>query len=157
MRKFGLLLVMLLTMAAVSAGAREAAPTPPAGAKCPVCGMFVDKYPNWVSVLTFKGGERVYFDGVKDLCRYYLDLKKYRPSGKPADVVQVTVREYYHLRPIDGTKAYYVLGSDVYGPMGHELIPLASPADASEFMQDHRGTRILRFREITPAILGTLE
>jgi nitrous oxide reductase accessory protein NosL len=34
--------------------------------------------------------------------------------------------------------AYYVLGSDIYGPMGRELIPFEKEADAKEFIKDHQ-------------------
>jgi nitrous oxide reductase accessory protein NosL len=56
---------------------------------------------------------------------------------------------------IEARQAYYVIGSDVLGPMGHELIPLENQADAEEFLHDHGGTRILRFKEVTlPLLLG---
>jgi nitrous oxide reductase accessory protein NosL len=39
--------------------------------------------------------------------------------------------------------------------MGHELIPLETQADAEEFLQDHSGTRILRYKDVTlPLLLG---
>ena len=44
---------------------------------------------------------------------------------------------------------WYVIGSDVLGPMGHEFVPLASRAEAEEFMRDHKGKRTLAFAEIT--------
>jgi nitrous oxide reductase accessory protein NosL len=36
----------------------------------------------------------------------------------------IGVTDYYRVQRIDAHKAYYVVGSDVLGPMGHELIPL---------------------------------
>ena len=44
--------------------------------KCPVCGMFVYKYPDWVSEIIFKDGKTVFFDGPKDMFKYYLNLNK---------------------------------------------------------------------------------
>jgi nitrous oxide reductase accessory protein NosL len=41
--------------------------------------------------------------------------------------------------------------------MGHELVPLASEADAQELLEDHRGVRILRFEEVTPELLEGLD
>ena len=43
------------------------------------------------------------------------------------------------------------------GPMGHELIPLASRADAEEFLGDHQGRRILRFDEVGRALPEKLD
>ncbi|MGQ9653410.1 MAG: nitrous oxide reductase accessory protein NosL, partial [Thermodesulfobacteriota bacterium] len=31
--------------------------------KCPVCGMFVAKYPDWTAQVLFKDGRSVFFDG----------------------------------------------------------------------------------------------
>ena len=49
------------------------------------------------------------------------------------------------------------MGSDVYGPMGHELIPFFTKEDAAEFKKDHKGTRILVFEQITPAVIRKLD
>ena len=59
------------------------------------------------------------------------------------------VTDYYTQKAIDGTKAFYVIRSNIYGPMGHELIPFNSKDDAKTFMRDHFGTKILEFDEIT--------
>jgi nitrous oxide reductase accessory protein NosL len=50
-----------------------------------------------------------------------------------------------------------VIGSDVLGPMGHELIPLETREDAEEFLRDHRGVRILRRDEVTAELLERLD
>jgi copper chaperone NosL len=45
----------------------------------------------------------------------------------------------------------------VLGPMGHEFVPLASQADAEEFLRDHKGRRMLRFNEIRPGLPEKLD
>ncbi|MBI5633581.1 MAG: nitrous oxide reductase accessory protein NosL [Nitrospirae bacterium] len=121
--------------------------------KCPVCGMFVAKYPHWLAEVIFKDGTYAVFDGPKDMFKYYLNLQKYAPSKKSADITGVYVTEYYSTKLTDAGKLFFVTGSDVYGPMGDEFIPLASEAEAREFMRDHKGTRILRFPEVTTELL----
>ena len=143
----------------MTAGLAAAAPphkSPAPRDKCPVCGMFVAKYPDWTASIQFKDGSRSYFDGVKDLLKFYLAPDKYgsRPGNIP---VAIGVKDYYSLEMVDGRSAYYVIGSDVLGPMGKELIPFARQADAAEFLRDHRGSRILRFKELTADILRQLE
>jgi len=66
------------------------------------------------------------------------------------------VRDYYALKQIDAKSAWFVLGSDVYGPMGHELIPFAREAEAKEFMRDHKGKRIVRFNEVSATLVKGL-
>ncbi len=124
---------------------------------CPVCGMFVAKYPEWVGTVLYKDGHAHHFDGAKDLFKYLLDLPKWAPDHRLEDIISIGVTEYYGLTLIDARQAFYVTGSDVLGPMGHELIPLASRADAEEFSRDHGGRAVLLFDQVTPGLLMMLD
>jgi len=125
--------------------------------KCPVCGMFVFKYPDWTAGVLFKDGTYAVFDGTKDLYKFLLDIKQYAPARGQADIDRFFVSDYYSVKQIDGRAAFYVIGSDIFGPMGKELIPFEQETDAREFLKDHKGKKVLRYREITPAVLKTLE
>jgi nitrous oxide reductase accessory protein NosL len=125
--------------------------------KCPVCGMFVAKYPDWIAEVRFRNGGYAVFDGPKDLFKYLADMKRYAPGRRQEDIKAITVMDYYAVRPIDGATAFYVTGSDVYGPMGSEFIPFEKETDAREFFKDHGGKQILRFKDITPAVLKEVE
>jgi len=118
--------------------------------RCAVCGMFVAKYPNWLATLTMSDGEVRHFDGVKDMMVFYFAPQKYgaKPGGTIGDI---KVNDYYTLTPIDARKAFYVTGSDVKGPMGHEFIPFATKEAAESFSKDHKGKSILSFESITAA------
>lgn len=115
---------------------------------CPVCGMFVHKYPNWLAQIVFSDGTSASFDGSKDMFKYLLDLRKYNPRKSREDIAAFWVTDYYTTKWIDGERAYYVVGSEVLGPMGHELIPHASEKPAQSFLKDHGGKRILSFKEV---------
>lgn len=121
--------------------------------KCPVCGMFVAKYPAWTGEVRFKDGTTFFFDGPKDLFRFYFDLPTYAPKHQQSEVAAIYVTEYYDAKPIAARDAWYVIGSDVFGPMGKELIPLGNEADGKSFMADHQGKKLLRFNEITAELL----
>ena len=41
--------------------------------------------------------------------------------------------------------------------MGKELVPFGRPADAHAFLKDHKGKRVLRFSDVTPNILKSME
>lgn len=125
--------------------------------RCPVCGMFVAKYPDFAAQIRFRDGATLHFDGAKDMFKYYLNLSRYAPGRKPADVAAVFVTDYYDLSPVDGLKAFYVAGSDVHGPMGRELIPFATESKARDFLKDHRGKTVVGFRGVTPALLRPLD
>ncbi len=156
-RFFSLFILLTLLMNATIWAAAEQALKPKQTDKCPVCGMFVAKYPDFAARIRFRDGSAAYFDGAKDMLRYYHDLKRYNPSKNRANIHSVVVTSYYSLKPINGLTAWYISGSNVYGPMGHELIPFEKEQEAREFMADHKGKKIYRFAEITPALLKTLD
>jgi nitrous oxide reductase accessory protein NosL len=148
--------IFLLVSTYATAGERK--PTKPTPKdKCPVCGMFVAKYPDFLARITFKDGSYAFFDGTKDMLKYYFNLKKFSPKKRGEDIDSIYVTDYYSLTLIDGHRAFYVLGSDVCGPMGKELIPLEKEADAKGFMQDHKGQSTLKFKEITYEIVRSLD
>ena len=122
-----------------------------------MCGMFVAKYPDWISVVTFRDGSSAFFDGPKDMFKYILHLQRYAPARKRLDLQRIIVMDYYTIKPLNAQNAFHVAGSDVYGPMGSELIPLASEAEAREFLQHHKGTRIIKFSDVTPALIEALD
>jgi nitrous oxide reductase accessory protein NosL len=149
-------IICLIVLVSSPAAAERKPVTPAKNDKCPVCGMFVGMYPDIIAEIIFKDGTYAAFDGCKDMFRYYLNMKKYNPSKNINDIDSIYVHEYYDLTFIDGRKAYYVVGSDVYGPMGRELVPFRSEEDASAFKCDHKG-KILRFGDVTEAVLKALE
>lgn len=147
----------VLTVVAVAADVRPRRPGERAA--CPVCGMFVAPHPAWTAQIVFTDGSAVFFDGCKDLFKFLTDRERYATRDRPAGAViaAVFVTGYYDQQPISGGEALYVVGSDVLGPMGAELIPLANRDEAEEFMRDHRGTRVLRFDEINTTVVSTLD
>lgn len=132
-----------------SLAADRDAVTIPANAKCPVCGMFVAKYPDWTATARLKDGTTYYYDGPKDMFTHYLDTTRYTPGKRQTDIVELAVKEYYSLSMIDARAAFFVSGSDVNGPMGSELIPFSNEKDAKSFKLDHKGKLILRFNDIS--------
>lgn len=143
-------LVMILCLAFLASTAIAfAAPVEKisADSRCQVCGMFVAKFPNWVTQIHGTDGQVTFFDGVKDLMVFYFNSDKY---GVKAEAIKdIWVKDYYTMAWLDGRKAYYVVGSDVHGPMGHEFIPFADQKAAQSFLKDHHGEAILAFDEIT--------
>jgi nitrous oxide reductase accessory protein NosL len=132
-------------------------PRPAARDLCPVCGMFVAKYPLWLATLQWTDGTAVHFDGAKDLFKYLGDLPRWAPGRRREDVAQIGVTTYYEGDRVDALAATYVLGSDVYGPMGHEAVPHAARADAEEFLKDHGGRRIVAAADLTAALMRALD
>jgi len=141
--------------------AREGQIRPKKDEKCPVCGMFVYKYPKWAAYIFYGPAgdqKRLVFDGVKDMMKFYLDPVRWGYDANiKRHISRMAVQDYYTLTFIPAESAWYVVGSDVYGPMGNELIPFASKEAAERFLKDHHGKRIVRFDEIEMNLLRKLD
>jgi len=123
----------------------------PEKSRCPVCGMFTAKYPKWVAIIKTKNGEKYYFDGVKDMMKFYFDPVRFHKKKEPIE--KILVSDYYTLEGITAEDAHYVIGSNIYGPMGEELIPFKTAADAKNFLDEHHGKKILTFDMIQEEFL----
>jgi nitrous oxide reductase accessory protein NosL len=151
------LLAGMLMILGVAGSAPVDLPRPGPADTCPVCGMFVARYPEWIATVLYRDGHAHHFDGAKDLFKYLLDRPRWAPRHAAKEIASIGVTEYYGLTLIDARQAWYVIGSDVLGPMGHELVPLATQEDAAAFMDDHGGRRILRFDEVDLGLLDGLD
>jgi nitrous oxide reductase accessory protein NosL len=153
-RRVALLSALLAAPTALAfAGSGAQAPKPGPKDRCPVCGMFVARYGPWIASVVWKDGTVAYFDGPKDLFRYYLNVGKYRKGARPEEIGGVFVTDYYSTQAIDARQAFFVAGSDVVGPMGYELVPMKDEASAKTFLADHKGSEILRFKDVSAARL----
>jgi len=145
-------------LAAQTAPAPSPPPAKPSPAnKCPVCGMFVAPYPDFLAAIVFRDGATAYFDGCKDMFRFVFAPETYLPGRRRADMAAFWVTDYYSLKWVDGAAAFFVRGSDILGPMGHELIPFAKLEEAKQFVVDHKGRPPLRFAEVTPDVLRDID
>jgi len=117
--------------------------------KCQVCGMYLHYYPNWICEIDYPHNEIYKFDGVKDMMKFYFNNEE--------GISRVVVKDYYTLKSIDARKAYFVVGSDVLGPMGNELIPFKDKKSAMTFALDHNGNSPLSFDELNEKMVRSIE
>lgn len=116
----------------------------PEDARCPICGMFVKDHPKWACVIEDKN-KSIYFDGVKDMMKYIISSNK--------DFEKIYVTDYFTTKKVDARRAFYVIGSDVYGPMGKDLIAFESDEAAYNFKNDHFGKKVMLFSQLTDEVL----
>ena len=146
--RFRGVLLICVFVSALCGTSLAAEPQPPTSAdRCAVCGMYVEKYKNWIATIVLEDGSQVFFDGPKDMFKYLLNLEKYKK--KPGDIAQIFVTDYYAIRFIDARDAFFVSGSNVMGPMGPELVPIGKESDAKTFLEDHAGKAILTFGDVS--------
>ena len=153
----GMSFLIIFSLVAVSFAAAPEEPNPSPKEKCPVCGMFVSMFPDWNARIEFKDATHATFDGAKCMFKYYLNMKKYNPEKNKEDMTVISVKDYYPKTSIEALQAFFVIWSDVYGPMGHEPIPFEKEADAKKFLKEHKGKKILRFKDINPNVIRSLD
>lgn len=136
---FAIVLLALVGMAAACSSEQDAA-------RCEICGMRVDPRSGWRAGAD-RGAEPLTFDTPKCLFRY---------GHQRGDVDGAWVTEYYSQERRSARTLFYVLGSDLEGPMGRDLVPVAGRDEAERFRRDHHGARVLAFDEVTSDIVEDL-
>jgi hypothetical protein len=115
--------------------------------RCKNCGMRIDPQSQWRAELVAEDGSLVAFDTPR--CA----LQSWR-GGKTA-AKAVRVQDYYDRKPREGTDVRFVVGGDVLGPMGPDLVPV-DPVRVSKFIQDHAADRAYRLEEITTEVINAI-
>jgi hypothetical protein len=69
-------------------------------------------------------------------------------------VTGVVVMEYYDRKRMDGKDVSFVIGSDVLGPMGPDLVAVSAP-NVSRFVGDHGG-KAMSLAEVTLPVLESM-
>ena len=157
MKRLAISIFITIAMVAGALAGERKPISPSPRNRCPVCEMFVAKCPDFFAEVIFKNGSYRVFGGANDLFKYYLNLKKYAPAKRVEDIASIYVTDYYSLELIDGPQAWYVVGSDVFGPMGKELIPFSKESDARGFLKDHKGKSLLRFKDVSVELIRGLD
>lgn len=116
-------------------------------ARCKNCGMKIDPTSAWRAELVTASGEVVPFDTPR--CA----LQSWR-GGKTA-ATSMRVLDYYDRKSVSAVDVRFVIGGDVVGPMGPDLVPV-DPARVAKFIQDHSADRALRLDEVTPEVIASV-
>jgi nitrous oxide reductase accessory protein NosL len=117
----------------------------PAGARCPVCGMYPARFPQWAAQAIFADGNAQFFDSPVNLFVFLGNVPRYNGSYAAADVAASYVTDYGTGLWIDAGQAFYVAGSDIPGPMRAGNLPaFAARSDAEAFAARHGGKAIAR-------------
>ncbi len=128
---------------------------PARSGRCAMCGMELSAHPSWVGEVELPDGSSRFGCSVR--CTLGMSMHAPKFLGVESSTLKrVEVPDY--LKPgtmIPASEAWYVVDSDVRGPMGAELVPVASEADARVVVQRHGG-RVVRRSDVTTALLQNL-
>ncbi|HRH00581.1 MAG TPA: nitrous oxide reductase accessory protein NosL [Polyangiaceae bacterium] len=147
-RALGALFALTLAPALASGCKKDASTTPAAAppGRCAHCGMKLTAGSAWLTELVAADGSKKTFDTPR--CALTARL-----AGGAA---KLRVQDFYDRTWRDGGEVLFVVGSDVLGPMGPDLVPVDT-ARAPKFLKDHEGDRALKLEEITKAVLEDLK
>jgi hypothetical protein len=110
--------------------------------------MYVEAGSGFTAGATTAAGAAVTFDSPKCLFRWL-------GSAGGAGATGAWVTEYFTRAHTPVDDAFYVLGSDVTGPMGRDLIPVA-PRDRAEHFASSHGGRVLGRADVTHEVVEGL-
>ena len=113
--------------------------------KCVHCGMNTQKKLEWQGKIQEK-------EDTKYTCspRCLLITYQKEKENKNAEISNKKwiLKDYYTQKNIDATKSFFVIGSNVLGAMGKDLIPFESEKSAKAFLDEHQGKKIIPFEKI---------
>ena len=139
--------------------APTAARAVPADARCPVCGMFPARSPQWAAQLIFDNGDAQFFDSPLSLFMYLQDVPRYSPGRSAGSIVAHYVTDASgagQARWIDALGAYYVHGSSAKGPMRAGNLPAFASREAAQAFAAQRGGTVLAFGAIDATLIAEL-
>lgn len=141
-RTFALAAVTVSSLALLGACARKREE-----ARCGLCGMKIDPASPWRAELLMNDGTAKPFDTPR--CA----LTSLR---RGAQAKGVRVQEFYDRTWLDGTAVEFVVGSDVLGPMGPDLVPVAK-GRGEKFVRDHSAEKAVLLDAVTAPLLDDLK
>ncbi|MBU2646245.1 nitrous oxide reductase accessory protein NosL [bacterium] len=119
--------------------------------ECPLCGMYPAKYPLFNCQIIFEDGSYEAFDSAAGLLVYlYFPDKTGFPVKKTR---QVFFKDYLYEKWIDANTTWFVMGSEILGPMGIEFLPVSDRRLALEVQKQEKGAAIVSFLEIDRAFM----
>lgn len=128
----------------------------PADVRCPVCGMFPARAPDWAAQVIFDNGDAQFFDSPLSLFMYLQDVERYSPGRSAAQIIARYVTDVPSRQWVDAGSAWFVHGSTAKGPMRAGNLPaFATREDAQAFAQ-RRGGSVLPFGAIDAALIAPL-
>ncbi|PWJ36044.1 nitrous oxide reductase accessory protein NosL [Sediminitomix flava] len=114
---------------------------------CSHCGMRNEDFKKWNAYIQ-DGTESYTF-----CCTRCMIASKLENKDKLSAEAEYQVTDYYTLKIINADAGFYIMGSDVAGPMGKDFIVVDSKKAAEDFIKDHGGEKPVKFKDISMAML----
>ncbi len=109
---------------------------------CPLCGMYPARYATFQCQVVFKDGTYEAFDSPLGLLVYLFFSDKTGLDIKPIE--SVYFRDYLNRKWIDANETYYVVGTNIMGPMGIDFLPVSDKNRAEKLNADEQGALVIK-------------
>ncbi len=140
-----------------SGQAMLAARAVPNDARCPVCGMYPARAPQWAAQLIFSNGDAHFFDSPLSLYLYLKAVTRYSPGRSASEIAATYVTDTGTGQWTSAGQAFYVHGSTALGPMRNGNLPAFANKRAAEQFAQQRGGKVRVAGDISPALLNALD
>ena len=134
----------------------ESARPVPADVRCPVCGMFPARSPDWAAQVIFANGDAQFFDSPLSLFMYLSDVARYSPGRSADEIVARYVTDVSSKTWTDAGSAFYVHGSSAKGPMRAGNLPAFASKKAALQFAAQRGGTVLAYADVDAALVTQL-
>jgi copper chaperone NosL len=145
MKKFWVILFLIVLFGMTACGSLQPIKIEPHKA-CPLCGMYPARYPQFNCQIVFKDGSYEAFDSAVGLLVY-----RFFPDNtgiKLNPIAQIYFKDYLKERWLEAGKTFFVIGSEIMGPMGVEFLPVDSEQAAKELKKQEQGQDNTSFKKI---------
>ena len=125
---------------------------------CLVRHFKVYKDPKWVAKIELRNGKEIFFSSPKSMFEFYHRPGKWYFVGvkNEKDFKDIIVTDYNSMKLLNAKEAYFVYGSRAISPAGDDLPAFATKKEAKEFSDQYGGKRIMKFDQISPALINLL-
>jgi nitrous oxide reductase accessory protein NosL len=134
----------------------QAARPVPADVRCPVCGMYPARSPDWAAQVIFANGDAQFFDSPLSLFMYLGDVARYSPGRSADEIVAHYVTDVPSRSWVDARSAFYVTGSTAKGPMRAGNLPAFASRDAARQFAAQRGGKVLAYADVDAGLVAQL-
>ncbi|MCP3890839.1 MAG: hypothetical protein GY702_18495 [Desulfobulbaceae bacterium] len=119
--------------------------------ECPLCGMYPARYPDFQCQVLFEDGSYEAFDSAIGMLIYLLFQEKTDPKESAIDLLYF--KDYNKKSWIEANNTWFVVGSEIMGPMGVEFLPVDSKQAAEKLKIQEKGQEIIHYKNIDRAYM----
>jgi len=114
--------------------------------RCPLCKMYPARYPKFNCQIVFKDGSYEAFDSTIGLLVYLHFPDKTGKTLKP--ITGIYFKDYLKGGWLEADQTFFVVGSEIRGPMGIQFLPVDSEQAAADLKNQAQGKEVVHYKNL---------